>query len=139
MIPPQKASGVARPYPYYTHWACGSAEAVASEASSASCHHVPEYIRVSTVVVPERELRKVQRQVFFAHLVIRAHDAALQERPKRIDVRRMNVAAHVLALAVFHGFVIIIPVQQSITRMFIETGETETETGNRGNRGQIFC
>jgi len=51
IFPPQKASGIARLYRSYTCWACGSAENVARVAFSASCHHVPEYIRVLAVIV----------------------------------------------------------------------------------------
>jgi len=101
------------------------AENALPAASSASCHHVPEYIRVLTIVMPEREFRQVQRQIFLAHLVVRAHDSTLQERPEGINVRSMDVAAHVLALAVFNGFVIVIPVQQPITGMLIGRNERD--------------
>lgn len=80
IIPPLRASGTARLYRSCTCWACGSAENVARVAFSASCHHVPEYIRVPAIVMPKRKLRQVQRQIFLAHLMVRAHDSTLQER-----------------------------------------------------------
>ena len=74
--------------------------------------------------MPERKLRKVQRQILLAHLVAGAHNSALQERPERINDRRMDVA-HIFVLAVFHRFVIVIPVQQPIAGMFIGRNERD--------------
>jgi hypothetical protein len=74
-------------------WPCHRAEAVASEASSASCQDRLEDVRILTVVMPELELREIERQVFLAYVMERAHDAALQERPEGIDILGMNLAA----------------------------------------------
>jgi hypothetical protein len=68
--------------------ALATAEAVAGSATSASCYDAPEYVFVLAVVMTERELRDVQRQILFADLVIAAHDSALQQRPKRFDIIR---------------------------------------------------
>lgn len=46
-------------------------------------------------VMAERELAQIQRQIVAGHLVIRAHDAAPQERPERLDILRVHLAAHV--------------------------------------------
>src|SRR5204862_377458 len=62
----------------------------AMAASSASCQECPENVGVFAVVMPEGEFVHVERQVFLADLVERTHDAALQERPERIEVRGMH-------------------------------------------------
>src|SRR5439155_15592900 len=72
------------------------AEAVASAASSASCDKRPEHVGVLAVVMTETELGQVERQVLPGDLVVAADDAALQERPERVEVLRVDVAADVL-------------------------------------------
>ena len=59
------------------------AEASASGLTSASCYHVEENIFVIAIVEVVLKLREVQRQIFFAHVVIGAEHAALQKRPER--------------------------------------------------------
>src|SRR5271166_5041972 len=76
------------------------AEAVASSHVSAPCYRLPKDVVFVAIVESESKLRKVQRQIFLAHVVVSAHDPALQERPERFDVVRVNQAANVLALAV---------------------------------------
>jgi hypothetical protein len=56
------------------------------------------------VIIPPGELVEIEREVILRHLVEGADDPALQERPERIDVRRMDVPAHVLPLE-WHGLV----------------------------------
>src|ERR1700674_1030984 len=72
------------------------AEAVSSAATSASWYESRKHIFVFTVIVAERKLREVERQIVFAHLVIAAHDAALQETPEGFQIVGMDLAAHVL-------------------------------------------
>src|SRR5216683_7607321 len=81
---------------------CRDAEASASSGASASCYSTPEDIRIVPIVKSERELRKVQRQVFLAHIVVSAENPALQERPERLHVVGMHDAAHILTLAMIH-------------------------------------
>src|SRR5205823_5907914 len=64
-----------------------------------------KHIRLLSVVVAERELREVERKILARDLGIAAHDAALDERPERINARCVDVAAHVLMAAVIHGTV----------------------------------
>ena len=59
-----------------------SSEHASAVACSAFCYHIREDVRIVPVVVPVGELRKVQRQVFFAHIVKRAHHATLQQAPE---------------------------------------------------------
>jgi hypothetical protein len=58
--------------------ASATAEAVASGATSASCYDAPEYVFVLGMIVSKSGLCDVRRQIFFADLVVAAHDAALQ-------------------------------------------------------------
>ncbi len=83
---------------------CRDAEAVGSSDASASCYGCPENIGIVAIVESEAELGKVQRQIFLAHVVIGANDPALQERPERFHVVRVDEAAHVLAAAMIDGF-----------------------------------
>src|SRR5229473_1383574 len=73
--------------------------------SSASCEDGVKDLLVIAVVVPPRELVEIERQVVLADFVVRADDAALQERPEGIEVRRVHVAAHVLAVGMVHALV----------------------------------
>src|SRR5258706_847156 len=57
------------------------------------------------VVVPEGELVKVQGQVILGDLMERAHYAALQETPERVNMRSVDFAADVFAAAVVNGLV----------------------------------
>lgn len=60
----------------------------------------PEDVVVQAVVIPERELRNVERQGLRADLVERADHAALQDRPEAFDGLRVDRADDVLALGV---------------------------------------
>src|SRR5437867_6831046 len=68
--------------------------------SSCAGNHGIEDRRVTPVVVPEAEFIDVEREIAFGYLMERAHDAPLDERPEGIDVRRVDVAAHVFLRSV---------------------------------------
>src|SRR5579872_4399307 len=72
-----------------------NASASLRDGASATCYGSAEDIRVVPVVVAELELCDVERQVFGAHLVERAHDAALDERPKAVDRLSVDGTDHV--------------------------------------------
>jgi hypothetical protein len=94
-------------------------ENASAAASSASCYHRLEYIRILPVIVPELKLRQIQRQIFLAHLVIRANDAAFEQAPKRIQIRGMNIAAHIFALSMGDRLMGIVLFQVNITVPFV--------------------
>src|SRR5262245_4298292 len=75
-------------------------------AFSASCDYFTEDVRILPVVMPEREFREVQRQIFFAHFVIRAHDATLEQAPETINVGPVDITPHVFTLAVLHRLMV---------------------------------
>lgn len=60
-------------------------EAPASQCASASCYGRTEDVGVLPVVVTKLELGNVGRKVFGGNLVIRSHDAALNQRPETFD------------------------------------------------------
>src|SRR5260370_10120855 len=62
----------------------GDAEAPASSDASASCYRLAENVRILAVIETELKFCEVERQILLAHVVISAHYAALDERPKRI-------------------------------------------------------
>jgi hypothetical protein len=96
-----------------------SAEDAASVSSSASCYDLPEHISMIQMVAAKLELSQVERQIFFADMVKLAHDAALQERPKRINARSVNQSAHVFALPMSYALVVVLLIEQTIAGMFI--------------------
>jgi len=71
-----------------------SSEHALPATCSASCYDSLKDVRILPVIMPERKLRKVERQVVFADLVIGADHAPLQQAPEAIQVRRVDVAAH---------------------------------------------
>jgi hypothetical protein len=56
------------------------------------------------------------------------HNSSLQERPKTINARSVDIAAHVFALSMPHGLVVVILIQQSVAGMLIS-----------GDKGNIVC
>ncbi len=72
---------------------------------SASVDRRSEDISVLSIVVAELELGYIQRHVLGAHLVERAHHAALKDRPEAFDCLSVNGADNVLALRVVNGCV----------------------------------
>src|SRR5579862_9423864 len=71
------AIGIVRPCPQLDCWPYG-AEASASGLTSASCYHVEENIFVAAIVETILKLREIQRQIFFAHVVVGAKRTELE-------------------------------------------------------------
>lgn len=88
-------------------------------ACSAACYDRREDVPVLPIVMTERELSQVQRQIGFADVVIGADHATLQQAPEAIEVRRVDVSTHILPLGVVHSLVWELPIEASIARMFI--------------------
>ena len=55
------------------------------------------------MVVPESEFVQVQRQIALAHLVVAAHNSALEQAPEAFNRVRVRRADNVLIVAVVHG------------------------------------
>jgi hypothetical protein len=70
---------------------------------SAARYRRAEYVCVIAVVISELEFRDVQREVFTAHFVETAHDAALQKRPETTDGLGMDRTVDVLPGAMPHN------------------------------------
>jgi hypothetical protein len=64
-----------------------------------------KHVGIPAIVVPESELREIQRKVRLADLVEGSNEATLEQAPKAFDVVRVDVPAHVLASAVLYLFV----------------------------------
>lgn len=101
--PPGTASGTDRRDQRGVYRPCRSPEAAASVETSASCYHAEEDIRVLAIVKPILKLRKVQRQIFLAHIMVSADHAAFEQRPKRFHVVRVSEPAHVLTATMVDG------------------------------------
>lgn len=102
-----------------------AAEAVSSAAYSASCYDTIENIRVLPIVEPEGKLVEVKWQILCRHLVIVADDASFQKRPERFNRLSVDVAAHVLILAVVNFLV-----RQVFAQMAIMMGLIGRNQGN---------
>ena len=81
------------------------AETFASVRVSAPCYRLPKDVWFVAIVESETELRKVQRLIFLADIVVGADDPALQQRPERFHRVRVNESAHVFAAAMIYSFV----------------------------------
>jgi len=97
----------------------GDAEAPASSVASASSYSAAEDVRILAIVETKLKFGEIQRQIFLADVVVCADDSTLQKTPKVIDIRGMNLAAHILARAVANELVRIIGSQIHVTVGFI--------------------
>src|ERR1700730_13957835 len=77
-------------------WRKARWRAVVLALASADCRS--EDVRILTIVVAELKLRNVQRHVFGAHFVERAHHAALEDRPEAFDCLSVNRTNNVLTV-----------------------------------------
>jgi len=117
---PPLANGVARSSADTSCWHASAA------ACSAFCYYVRKDVWVLAVVVSERKLRQVQRQVILTHLVIRADDPTLEQTPKAVQVVGMDVAPHVFSLLVIHDLMGIFAVQPAIAWVFVRCHQRDT-------------
>ena len=62
------------------------------------------------------------------------HNSALQERPERINAGSVNLAAHVFALSVSYGFVVVIFVQQPIAAVFVGRDQRNVIRNGRAHK-----
>lgn len=96
-----------------------SSEHAVPVAYSAVCYHRREDVGVLPVVMTERELRQVQRQIGLADVVIGAHHATLEQAPKAVEVGRMDVPSHVFFAGMVHGLMRVFLMQLAVSRPFI--------------------
>src|SRR5260370_42514702 len=92
MFCPEMASAINRHNPLEI-WRICPAEDVASEASSASCYHLIEDVRVVPVIEAEGKLVQVERQIGFADVVVGADHATLEQAPEGLNRIGADVAA----------------------------------------------
>lgn len=69
--------------------------------------------------MPPRKFVQVQRQIFLRDVVIGANDATLEQGPKGFDALSVNLATHVLALAMAHNFTTHVRIKQPIAGVFV--------------------
>ena len=84
---------------------------------------VGKHLRILPVVVPERKFVDVQWQIFLTDMVKTADNTALQERPEAVNMGSMDVAAHVLALAMAYELMRKYVFQQSVAAMFVSRNQ----------------
>src|ERR1700730_5829594 len=105
--------------------ALACSEAPASCRASAACYGLAEDIGVVAIVVAELKFSQIERQIFLAHVVERPNDSAFEQRPERINVLSVNLAAHVLALYMANGLMRICGRQEPIAAMLIGRNERD--------------
>jgi hypothetical protein len=84
------------------------------DSTAADCG--TEDVGVLPVVIPKLKLSNVQMQIFFANLMVRPDNTALQDRPETFDGVRMNCADDVLTDAVVNNAVVEAVVQAIVAR-----------------------
>ena len=90
----------------------------AAADASTSADYSREHVLMVTVVVPERELREVERQVSRGDVVVGPHHAALEQGPEATDIRGVDLPRDVLARTVVDGIVgqVDVPVSVGLVR-----------------------
>ena len=111
-----------------------SSEYASAAACSAFCYDIHEDVRIVAVVVPVRELSQVQRQVFFAHIVKRAHHATLQQAPEDVQIACMDIAAHIFSLGMIDGLMRKFTFQFGISHVLIGGYERHAFTHRLPNK-----
>jgi hypothetical protein len=116
-----------------TEPACGSllpsAEVVPDDSASAPCYGAAENILILAVVKAKCELVQIQG-VLLADIVIGAHDATLEQRPKVFHAVRVDLTAHVFAFAMPDNLMRVQFAQFAISRMLV--GCEQTDVGRYG-------
>lgn len=92
---------------------------------SATCYRGSEDVGVLPIVVAPFEFGDIQRKVFAADLVIAAHDAALQQRPKAVDCLSVDRAVDVFLLPVADEFMGVGVAELAIAAMFVGSDEAD--------------
>jgi hypothetical protein len=105
MIPREMVADIGHCDPSLVGWPLYYAEAAVSVATSASCKDSLEDVRVLAIVMPKLKFGQIQRQIVFAHVVVRSDDSAFKQAPKRFEIVGMHFAAHVLMCLVVNVFV----------------------------------
>lgn len=99
------------------------AEHAVSVACSASRYNRTKHVRVFPVVMPERKLCKVQRQVVLADVMERPDHATLQQAPEAVQVVRVDIPAHIFLLLMIDDLMRILPTQSLIAGVFISSDQ----------------
>src|SRR5437867_1423619 len=95
-------------------------------ASSTRFQYAVEGVRGEHLasVVPEAELVEVEREIAARDLVVRPHDAALDERPEAIEMRGVHLASDILPLGMVHGLMLVAELSEAhIAAMLVRRDE----------------
>ncbi len=116
------------------------AETFASVRVSASCYRLAEYIRFLAVVKSELKLVQIQRQIFFAHVMVGTDHATFQETPKTLDALGVNVAAHVLTSGMPNKLMLtVVNADRIVAAPFVRDYQCRVSLGNFADEsGQGF-
>ena len=88
-------------------------------AHLATFYRRPKDIRVKPIVIPELKFCNVKCHVFAAHLMERADDAALEDRPEALNRVRVDRADDVLATGVVDRFMRIVAIKAAVDAIFV--------------------
>ena len=90
----------------------------------ASVYHRTKDVRIGAVIIAERKLRDVEREIFGADFVERADHAAFEDRPKAFNRVRVDRADNVLMPAVIDCAVRVLAQVIAIARPRIRRQQT---------------
>jgi hypothetical protein len=108
-------------------------EARASSSASAARYGSTEHVNVLSVVESENKLIQVERQILAANLVIGAHDAALEQTPKRFNIVGMNVAANIFPIHMANGSMLVFVAQIPVSARFIGRNQVNFRADSLAN------
>ena len=84
-----------------------------------------EHVSLLPVVMPERELVEIEREVILRDLMEGSHHTTLQEAPEAVNVRGVDVPPHILVSGVADGLVGHLTVERSVSRVLIRGNERD--------------
>src|SRR6476661_2630399 len=102
-----------------------SSEHASAAACSALRYDISKNVGILAVIMAIRKLCQVQRQVALADLMERTHHPTLQQAPEAVQVRRMDLPAHILTFHVIDRLVRKLMLQTGITGVFIRGHERD--------------
>jgi hypothetical protein len=97
---PRIVNATAPAYVPDNRWPEHLAEHDASASYSAAFYQQVEHVGVFPMIVPERELGEVERQILLRDVMKASDDPALKQSPETIDVLGMDLSPNVLTGAV---------------------------------------
>jgi len=111
-----------------------SPELASAAACSAFCDHIRKDVGILPVIMPIGKFSQIQWQIILADLMERTHYPALEQAPEAIQIRCMDVPAHIFTFGMIHGLMRVLMAQASIASMFIGSDQRYTISNSLPNK-----